>query len=138
MKVNFLRANVDLPSDRSFGFIFSLVFMLFTGYFFYSSGALNLFFLYTSFIFLVLAIFLPILLRPFNLIWFHFGVAVSRVTNPLILGLFFYVIFSSTAFFFRLFGIEMLDLKIDKNTNSYWIARSHPEKKDTSSFKNQF
>jgi hypothetical protein len=132
-----LKTNVLLPSERSFGLIFSLVFLLLGCYSFYEGKIFNLYYLAVSFIFLLFGIFLPILLRPFNLIWFYFGMGVSKITNPLILGLFFYVVFTLMRFLLWLFGVKTLDLKINKKLNSYWVIRP-AEEKDVNSFKNQF
>lgn len=133
MTINFLKLRSDGSSDRSFGFVFTGVLVVISLIPFFSGGAVNLLMLSLASILFIISIALPILLRPLNIIWFHFGIILSRITNPLILGLFFYIVFSISRLFLNLFGKKMLILKFEKLQSSYWVT-----KPDTISSRNSF
>src|SRR6267143_4473704 len=76
--------------------------------------------------FLVVALKVPALLHPWNRGLTRLGLLVSRVTNPLVTGLMFYLIFTPAALLYRLFGKDSLKLKVDPRAESYWILRHPP------------
>jgi hypothetical protein len=66
------------------------------------------------------------LLSPFNRIWRRFGLAVSRVMNPVLLAIMFFGVLLPTGMILRLVGKDLLRLRIDKSATSYWIGRGGP------------
>src|SRR5207247_87623 len=77
-------------------------------------------------VFLLLALTYPFLLRPLNRIWTQLGFLLSRVTNPIVIGAMFFVIFTPVAFFCRLLGKDLLRLAPAPGAESYWIRRQPP------------
>jgi cell division protein FtsW (lipid II flippase) len=73
---------------------------------------------------IALGLMLPIVLKPFQKIWMALALLLGAVMSRLILLLLFYLVLTPIAIFARLIGKSFLDLKIDKNTTSYWIKRS--------------
>jgi len=73
--------------------------------------------------FISLAIFYPKWLKPVKLIMdkviFGFGWIVSAVSFTFM----FYIIFTPIGIILRVFRRDLLDQKIDKKANSYWIKR---------------
>src|ERR1700731_4439820 len=63
--------------------------------------------------FLVVAVLVPRLLHPLNQLLTRLALLVSKVTNPLLTGMMFYLLFTPVAFLFRLFGKDPLKLKMD-------------------------
>jgi len=129
--------NLILPSNKKFGYFFSFVFLIIAIYFYYieiiifSYAILILFF-----VFLFLTIFKPNLLLPLNKLWMHFGLLLSYIVSPIILGAIYFLIFTPTALITKLVGRDELNLKFTKK-GSNWKNR----KNDTSflnRFKNQF
>jgi Saxitoxin biosynthesis operon protein SxtJ len=78
----------------------------------------------------------PLVLRPYNKLWFHFGEVMGRIISPLILGVFFFVLLTPVSVASRLFGRDELRLK-KRKIDSYWIDRVPPGPVGDS-FKNQF
>lgn len=84
----------------------------------------------------LLTLFNPKLLSPFNKAWMLLGDLLGRVISPLVLGVIFFLIITPTALIGRIFGRDELRLK-RKAQSSYWIDRKSPSPKGDS-FNNQF
>jgi hypothetical protein len=124
---NFSRA--ELPkssSDRSFGFIFAVVFAFLGAVPLLRGKPARLWSLSVSAIFLLLALTVPTILGPLNRLWMRVGLLISKVTNPIIASLMFFLVFTPVALFLRLLGKDLLRLKFDSGANTYWIIRRPP------------
>ncbi len=77
-------------------------------------------------VFLIAAWLSPKLLHPLNRVWTEIGRLIGRVTNFIILGVMFYIVFTPIAAFFKLVGRDPLRLKFDRDAESYWIPRNPP------------
>jgi hypothetical protein len=127
---------IKLPSNRSFGFFFTAIFMAAIVYFF-----LNNFFAaaYICSVFAIILLLVTLIksevLFPLNKLWMRFGLMLGKIISPLILGLIFFLLFTPIAFIIRLFGRDELRLKF-KDKSTYWIKRNTPIQ--TEPFKQQF
>ena len=127
---------VELPSNKKFGYFFTIIFAFAAIYFYvYSKESLFYFFAAISGVFFLFTIFKASVLMPLNKLWMNFGILLGMIVSPLVLGTLFFGIFTPIAFLMRLCGRDELSLKIN-NQKSYWISRDEPIKSD--SFKNQF
>lgn len=126
-----------LPSDRKFGYFFSVVFLLVTIYSIYrgNNGMVVLFTLLTLSTFLA-TLLKPMVLHPFNRIWFKFGILLGKVISPIVLGILFFLLIVPVGIATRLFGRDELDLK-KSNQNTCWKVRDETDQSLTA-FKNQF
>lgn len=113
-------------SDRSFGLTFAAVFAIVAVLPLFHHGHLRWWALAVSGCFAVAALARPALLAPGNRLWSRFGEALHAITNPLLLGLVFYLAITPTALIFRMLGRNLLDLKADPDIGSYWIDRKPP------------
>jgi len=129
-------SEIELPSNRKFGFFFTAVFLIASAYFYYASTYF-LFYLLTFFgvAFLFTTLINAELLLPLNKLWMNLGILLGKIINPIIMGLIFFLIFTPFALLMRLFGRDELRLHFDKQ-NSYWISRETDAQSGT--FKNQF
>jgi hypothetical protein len=135
---NFDRESVaEGSSDRSFGFVFAAFFALVGLWPLVHKRPMRLWALYAGVAFLLVALAIPSILRPLNLVWTRFGRLLSKVTNPIITGIMFYVIFTPAAVVLRLLGKDLLRLKSDKGAATYWISRD-PAGLVPDSMRNQF
>ncbi len=66
----------------------------------------------------------PAWLKGLNRLWMRFGTLLSRITNPIILGALFYLVFTPVGFLRRLFGSDPLRVRLDPSAASYWIERA--------------
>jgi len=125
-----------LPSNKKFGYFFTLVFTIFSAYLFY----LNIFligyiFLSIAIIFLVITSVNSYLLLPLNKLWMCFGTMLGRVISPIVLGIIFFGLFTPYGIVMRIMKRDALYLKKTKN-KSYWLARS--QQAPQNNFKQQF
>ena len=125
--------DIKIGSNRSFGIVFFVVFLLIAFYPLINSQDLRLWSLIVSFIFLVLGLLNSKVLTPLNKLWFKFGILLGKVIAPLIMGIIFFLVVTPIGFLMRLFGKDVLNLKYNKN-KSYWIEKKGPKSK----MKNQF
>lgn len=72
--------------------------------------------------FLAWAALAPETIRPIYVLWMRFGLMMSRITTPLIMGLVFFVLITPTALVFRIFGRDALARRIDSGIETYRIT----------------
>ena len=129
-------SDIELPSNRKFGFFFTFVLALAAAYFFNSTNKMWAYiFAIASLIFLVVTGAKADILLPLNKLWMRFGLLLGMIVSPIVLGIMFFGLFTPIAFFMRLSGRDELRLKLSKKA-SHWISRSEPLKSE--SFKLQF
>lgn len=119
-----MKINITEPSTkdlRSFGLIFGGIIAILFGLLlpFLFDYSFSLWPWYVSGVFAILAVLLPILLKPVYYIWMFFGLMMSKITTPLLMGLVFYIVIFPIGFVMRLFGHNPLSLKIDSDLGSY-------------------
>ena len=136
---NFSRAEPahESSSDRSFGFIFTAAFALLGTIPLLRGKPARPWCLGISAVFFLLALTVPAILRPLNRLWMRVGLLIRKVTNPIIAGLMFFLVFTPLALFFRLLGKDLLRLKFDASAKTYWIIR-HPPGPSPETMRNQF
>lgn len=129
-------SEIELPSNRKFGFFFTFVFAVAGAYFYYSA---NLSWACASaiaaLIFLLVTLIKSDALLPLNKMWMRFGLLLGMVVSPIVLGIIFFGLFTPIAILMRLSGRDELRLKFGHKV-SHWITRS--EQIESESFKNQF
>lgn len=126
-----------MGSERSFGLVFVAVFAVIGLWPLTKGEPLRLWSLGAAAALLVLALGVPAALRPFNRLWFRFGLLLHKVMNPVIMGLMFFGAFMPTGLIMRALGKDILRLKFDPQATSYWIER-HPPGPAPESLRNQF
>ncbi len=125
--------DIKIGSNRSFGFVFFVVFLLISIYPFIKDGNIRLWSLIISIIFLFLGFLNSNLLSPLNKLWFRFGLFLGKIISPIIMGIIFFLVVTPIAIIMRLFKKDILNLKFKEN-NTYWIDKTGPKSK----MKNQF
>ncbi len=124
---------VKIGSNRSFGIVFFIFFLIVGTYPIFFQGELRIWSLVVSIIFLLLGIINSRFLTPLNLLWFKFGMLLGRVVSPIVMGLVFFLVVTPTGIIMRILNKNLLRLK-KKNVKTYWIERSSIK----SDMKNQF
>ena len=124
---------VKIGSNRSFGIVFFILFLVIALYPLINNENLRIWSLVISLAFLFLGLLNSKLLTPLNKIWFKFGLFLGKIISPLIMGLIFFLVVTPIGFFLRIFGKDVLNLKYNDN-KSYWIEKNGPKSK----MKNQF
>ena len=124
---------IKISSNRSFGVVFFIVFLLITIYPLFKGNELRIWSLIISFIFLGLGLINSKLLTPLNKLWFKFGLLLGKFISPLIMGIIFFVVVTPIGIIMRLLKKDLLNLKFN-DQKSYWIKKTGPKSK----MKNQF
>ena len=125
--------NIKIGTNRSFGIVFFLVFLLISIYPILKDGNIRIWSLVIAIIFLLLGVGNSKLLSPLNKLWFKFGLLLGQIVSPLVMGLIFFVVVTPIGIIMRLSNKDLLNLKYNKN-KTYWIKKSGPKSK----MKNQF
>ena len=124
---------IKIGSNRSFGVVFFVVFLLIALYPLINNGEIRIWSLITSIIFLILGLLNSKFLNPLNKLWFKFGIVLGKIISPLIMGIIFFLVVTPTGLIMRLLRKDILSLKYNQNS-SYWIEKNGPKSK----MKNQF
>jgi hypothetical protein len=121
-----MKTPVKLPTDRSFGFTFAVVFLLVAGWLWWKTSRYALPALGISAGFALIAVVIPRILRPLNIAWMYFGAVLNLIVSPIIMGVIFFGVFTPVALFFRLTKRDALHRSFDRMRTTYWMDRSPP------------
>ena len=125
--------DLKISSNRSFGIVFFIVFILIAFYPLINQEEIRIWSVLISLLFLILGIINSKILTPLNKVWFKFGIFLGKIISPIVMGLIFFLVVTPIALLMRMLNKDLLNLKFSKN-NSYWIEKTDPK----SSMKNQF
>ena len=126
--------STEQSPEKSFGIVFSIVFLIVSLYPLINSEGLRIWALVVSIIFFLLAFLAPKILVLPNKLWFKFGLLIGSIVAPIVMAFVYFVTVLPTGLIMRLLGKDLLKQKLDKNAKSYWVKRSEP----MGSMKNQF
>ena len=124
---------IKIGSNKSFGVVFFIVFLLIAIYPLINNGELRIWSSIIAIIFLILGLINSKVLTPLNKLWFKFGLLLGKIVSPLIMGIIFFLVVTPTGLIMRIIGKDLLNLKFNKK-KSYWIEKTGPKSK----MKNQF
>ena len=125
--------NIKISSNRNFGVVFFIFFMIISLFPLFKDGNVRVWALVVAIIFLILGLLNSSVLSPLNRIWFKFGILLGSFVSPIVMGIVFFAIVTPTSLIMKVLGKNLLNLKKD-NKKTYWIERS----KIKSKMKNQF
>ena len=126
-------SKLKLGSNRNFGIVFFIVFLLIALYPLINSEDIRIWSVIVSLIFLILGLLNSKILTPLNKLWFKFGILLGKIISPLIMAGIFFLVVTPIGLIMRLLKKDLLNLKFNKN-RSYWIEKKGPKSK----MKNQF
>ena len=121
-------------SNKSFGLLFFIVFLILGIWPLINSEDLNLYLITASLIFLILGLKNSKLLSPLNKLWIKFGEILGIIIAPIVMALIYFIILTPISLIVRIFGKDLLGLKIKRDSKTYWIKR----KKNLGSMRKQF
>ena len=125
---------VKISSNRSFGFLFFVVFFVISLWPLKSQGDLRLWALILSLVFLVLGVLNSKFLAPLNKLWFKFGILLGSIVSPIVMGAVFFIVVTPIGLIMRLLGKDLLRINKNKTISTYWINRD----KQIKTMKKQF
>jgi hypothetical protein len=118
-------SEVKIGSERSFGLVFGLVFIVVGLWPLKDGEALRLWAIGVAAVFVLAALLLPVVLKPLNHLWFRFGLLLHKVMLPLIMGLLFLTTILPIGLMLRAAKKDSLRLR-RVHAASYWIDRTPP------------
>lgn len=128
---------VEGSSNRSFGFVFTIVFLIIGLWPLQQGGDPRMWALFIAGLFLVTALFVPVVLTSLNKAWTQLGLLMHKVVNPIVLGFMFFIVITPIGLLKRVFSSDDLGFSFDPRAESYWIKRNPPGP-DPKTMKDQF
>ena len=125
---------IKTSSNKSFGLVFFVIFMTIALWPLLNDENIRFWSVIVSIIFLILGLFNSKILTPFNKLWMRLGILLGAIVSPIVMGIVYFVVITPIGLIMKLFGKDVLNLKIDKNKNTYWTLK----KKIPSKMKDQF
>ena len=125
--------DVKIGSNRSFGIVFFVVFLIIALYPLVNDQNIRLWSLIVSLFFLISGLINLKILTPLNKLWFKFGIFLGKIISPIIMAVIFFLVVTPIGLLMRILGKDVLNLKYNSN-KSYWIKKNGPKSK----MKNQF
>ena len=125
--------DIKISSNRSFGIVFFIVFLLIATYPLLKGNDIRIWSLLISSGFLILGLINSKILSPLNKLWFKFGLILGKIISPLIMGVIFFFVVTPIGVVMRILKKDLLNLKYNKK-ETYWIEKTGPKSK----MKNQF
>lgn len=125
-------------SDRSFGYVFAVVFALIGLFPLWRLEAPRWWSLALAVGFAICAALFPRVLNPLNRAWLAFGKLLHRIVSPVVMGAVFFLAVTPTALIMRLRGRDLLSRKWRPDLSSYWIEREPVTQPPSETMKKQF
>jgi Saxitoxin biosynthesis operon protein SxtJ len=113
-------------SNRSFGMLIGGVLLLVAGVHYWKERPDFFVWLIVASAFIAVALLMPRTLAPLRRLWLKLGHLLSLVVSPIILALMYVLAIVVTGVLIRLFGKDLLSLKLKPGDASYWIKRNPP------------
>ena len=125
---------IKTSSNKNFGLVFFVIFMTIALWPLLNDENIRIWSVIVSIIFLILGLFNSKILTPFNKLWMRLGILLGTIVSPIVMGIVYFAVITPIGLIMKLFGKDVLNLKIDKNKNTYWTLK----KKIPSKMKDQF
>ena len=102
---------IKIGSNRSFGIVFFIVFLLIAIYPLLSENPIRLWSLIIAVIFLILGLLNSRILTPLNILWMKFGMYLGIFISPIVMGFVFFLVVTPIGLIMKIFGKDLLNLK---------------------------
>ena len=102
--------DVKVSSNRSFGIVFFVVFIIIGFWPLLDINTYRLWAIIIAVIFLTLGLVNSKLLTPLNILWFKFGIFLSKLISPIIMALIFFVVVTPLALLAKMVKKDFLEL----------------------------
>jgi hypothetical protein len=108
---------------RKFGLMFAAIAAGIAAYSYFRHGAAWPWWTGAAAFFLITGLLIKPALRPIYKGWMAFAFVLGWINTRLILGIFFYFVFTPVGLILRLTGKDLLQLKLDRSSSTYWVRR---------------
>ena len=128
-----MKKKLNLPTNKNFGLVFSLVFLIISLWPLISQNEIRYWALILSVIFLTLGLLNSTILLPLNKMWIRFGIFLGNIISPIMMGIIYFFVVTPTGFALRALKKDVLKIK-KNNKETYWVKKEDPK----SNMENQF
>jgi len=118
--------HVQGSSDRSFGLVFAVVFLLIAAWPLFYGETPRWWASAVGAVIALVALAKPALLAGPNRLWIRLGVVLGKIISPIALGVLFYGVFTPLGAMMRLTGKDPLRRRRERDAVSYWLPREPP------------
>ena len=132
-----MMSSAPLPSNRSFGTLFVVVFAIVGAYVWWRGGRAHGWWFGMSGLTLAVTLLKPDWLTPANRAWMKLAEILNRIVSPVVLGVIFFGMFAPIGWAMRLAGRDALKRRFEREARSYWVDRTPPGP-DPADLPNQF
>jgi|TARA_B110000438_G_scaffold290618_1_gene326546 hypothetical protein len=119
-------SKIKMGSNRSFGLVFFIVFLIIGLWPLKVEGSINLWLIAISLIFLFLGLMNSKVLSPLNKLWFKFGIILGAIIAPIVMCIIYFLVVTPIGLIMKIMGKDLLNLKYNKSAKTYWIKRNIP------------
>lgn len=109
-------------SLRNFGFLFAVVFLIFSSFSIYKNHTAWHYLLPIVIVFFLVALLMPKILWEFYKIWMTLSFVLGYFVSRLILSIIYFLVFTPMALILKLIGKDLLHIK-PQNVDSYWVQK---------------
>ena len=113
--------NIKRKDNITFGILFFGFFLIIGLYPLKSDGAIRIWSVLFSLVFLIITIIRPNLLTFLNKLWIKFGILLGKMISPIVMGLVFFFVVTPIGVLVRILKKDVMGLK--RGASSYWINR---------------
>jgi hypothetical protein len=121
-----LEPGVRISSDRVLGLVLGAFFALVAVLPVVRGGPVRWWGFAASLVCFGVALAVPRILHPLNVVWVRFAILLHRIISPIAMALLFFCGFAITGLVLRVFRKDLLRLKASADQDSYWITRDPP------------
>ena len=115
--------NIKNNDNITFGILFFIFFLIIGAYPLKSGGAIRVWSVVLSLVFLIITIIRPNLFTFLNKFWIKFGILLGKIISPIVMGLVFFFVVTPIGILVRVLKKDVMGLK--RGASSYWINREY-------------
>jgi hypothetical protein len=120
------REALQRSSDRAFGLIFTVFWSIVAVAPLRKGGSIRIWAIIVAAAFLVCVLARPALLGPLNRLWQRFAGLLQTLTNTIVMAILYFSTIVPFGLIMRLMNRDVLRLRRDGASGSYWIPRNPP------------
>ena len=131
------KAKLDRAILKKFGIVMGIGFLVITLILFIKEKQNLLPLISLSLLFFICSLTFPLVLKPIYLFWMKLAFILGWFNTRLLLSIVYFAVFTPIGIIMKLFKVDPLNRKIEKEKDSYWIKK---ESKDfnSSDYEKQF
>jgi hypothetical protein len=115
--------NIKRKDNITFGILFFVFFLIIGLYPLKSHGAIRIWAVLFSLVFIIITIMRPNLFTFLNKLWIKFGILLGKIISPIVMALVFFFVVTPIGVLVRILKKDVMGLK--RGVSSYWINREN-------------